>query len=108
MQIDDFSAGMHTQIGVEVGKRLIHQEEGRTPYHRPCQCHALTLTAGHLAGLAIEQMLDLQGLRHVLNLSLDGAAGFFLTGQQIAKDRQPLNTCQFAHRQRNGDVLCSG
>jgi hypothetical protein len=66
------------QLGVEVGQRLVEQESGGPAHDRTPHGDALALSAGQLARLAIEQLLDFQdacGFAHALfDLVLRGFA----------------------------------
>ncbi len=108
VEIDDLAAGMDAQVGVEVGQRLIHQEDARLADHGTGQRDALPLAAGHLAGLAIEQVVDLQRTRHFGDVALDRLAGAALAGHQVADEGQALAARQPAHGERHRDVLASG
>ena len=50
-------------LRVEVGQRLVEQEDLRLAHQRAAHRDALALAAGELARLAVEQMIDLQHLR---------------------------------------------
>jgi hypothetical protein len=63
-----------TQAGVEVGERLIHQEQARIAHNRPRHRHPLPLAAGELRRFAIEQGIQLQHLRDFIHPRLP--AGF--------------------------------
>ena len=54
MQILDFGAHRHPQLGVEVRKRLIEQEHLRVAHDGPPHRDALALSTGQLPGIAIE------------------------------------------------------
>ncbi len=67
MQLADFGAHRHAQLRVEIGKRLVEEEELRLAHDRPPDRHSLPLAAGKLLRLAVEQVLqaeDLGGLLH--------------------------------------------
>jgi hypothetical protein len=49
-----------SQLGVEVGQRLVEQEHRGLVHQRPGQGHPLALAAGELAGLAAEQVINAQ------------------------------------------------
>src|SRR5262245_12499641 len=53
-------AGSETKLGVEVGERLVQQENGWLADDGARQGHALALAAGKLARLAVEQRADTQ------------------------------------------------
>ena len=69
MQIGDAYAHRGTQLCIEVGKRLVEQENFRFFDQRTTQRHALRLATGELLGQAVEQRLDFQhfgNFRHAL------------------------------------------
>ena len=63
VQLLDLGAHLDAQLGVEVGQRLVEQEELGVAHQRPAHRDALALAARQLAGLAVEQVVDLQELR---------------------------------------------
>ena len=60
MQLEDLHAGLDAQLGVEVGERLVHEEDLWLADDRPAQCDALPLAAGERLRLAIEELLEAQ------------------------------------------------
>ena len=68
----DLDAHLHAKRRVEVGERLVEQEHLRLAYDGAADGNALTLTARELAGLAVEQLLQLQdlGRTHHLGVAL--------------------------------------
>ncbi len=87
VQVLDLGAHLDAQLGVEVGERLVEQEQRRVARQRAAHRDALALAAGELAGLAIQQVLDLQHLRD-------------------ARDRRvALGLGHVAHLQPEADVL---
>ena len=60
MQLLDLGAHVDAQLGVEIGERLVEQEQLGIAHQRAAHRDALALAAGELAGLAREQRLDLQ------------------------------------------------
>ena len=63
MQLGDFDPHLNAQRGVEVRQRLVEQEDLRVAHDGAADGDALALAAGKLAGLAIEQRLELQDRR---------------------------------------------
>ena len=57
VQLADLGAGLHAQLGVEVGQRLVHQEDLRLAHDGAAQRDALALAAGELARLAVEELV---------------------------------------------------
>ena len=66
----DLLAGLEAQPGVQVGQRLVQQQHPGHLHHGAGDGHALLLTAGHLAGLAVHKPFDLHQLRRLLNAAL--------------------------------------
>ncbi len=60
LQALDLAARLHAQLRVEVGQRLVHEEDARIAYERPAQRHPLLLAARELARLALEQLAELE------------------------------------------------
>ena len=58
----DLGAHLHAQLGVEIGERLVHQEDARVAHQRPAERDALLLAARQLARLALEQVRDVEHL----------------------------------------------
>ncbi len=83
----DLGAHLHAQLGIEVGQRLVHQEDGRIAHQRAAQCDALLLAARQFARQALEQVGHVEHLRRLAHLLVD------------LRRRQP------AHLQREGEVL---
>jgi len=88
------STGFGAQFGVQVAQRLIHQKHLGITGHRSPQRHPLLLTAGKLFREAIEQLVELERGRHLLNARLDArfAAGGNLErlGQAAARAVQAV------------------
>ena len=60
VQSGDLGARLDAQLGVEVGERLVHQEDGGLAHDGATQRDALALAAGELLGLAVEAGLEAQ------------------------------------------------
>src|SRR4051812_40777468 len=56
----DLAARLDAQLGVEVGERLVHEEDLRVADERAAERDALLLAAGQLARTALEQLAELQ------------------------------------------------
>ena len=67
----DLRAGLHPQLGVEVGERLVHQEDGRLADDRPAQGHPLPLATGERLRLAVEELLEAKDLGRLLDPPVD-------------------------------------
>ena len=70
VQPRQLGAHRHAQLGVEVGERLVHQEGLRLAHHRAAHRDALALAAGEGAGLAVEQRLEAERGRHLVDALL--------------------------------------
>ena len=90
LQAGDLRSHLHTQLGVEVGQRLVHQERLGVAHDRAAHRHPLTLTARQLGGLAVQKFGQVKDFRGFLDLGGD----FGLLH---------LRQCQ-----REGDVLADG
>ena len=51
MELDDLRAGLHAQFRVEVGQRLVEQEDLRLAHDGAAHRHTLALAARQLLGL---------------------------------------------------------
>src|SRR5688500_3929423 len=74
-QRGDLPAHLDPELGVEVGERLVEQEDLGMPDDRPPQCHPLALAAGELLRLPVEQLTDTQQLRGLLHPGVDRGSG---------------------------------
>ena len=71
MQLGDLGAGLHAQFGVQVGERLVEQEDLRLAHDGAAHRHALALTARQLARLARQQLLNAQNAGRFLHAVVD-------------------------------------
>ena len=71
MHLLDLGAHLHAQFGVQVGQRLIEQEDLRVADDGAAHGDALPLAAGQGAGLAVQQRLDVQDARRLVHPALD-------------------------------------
>ena len=83
----DLGSHLHAQLGIEVGQRLVHQEDGGIADQRAAERDALLLAARQLPGLALEKVGDVEHARCVAHLLVD------------------LGRRHPAHLQREGEVL---
>ena len=58
----DLGAGLHTELGVQVGQRLVHEEDLRVTHDGAAHGNTLALTAGECLRLAVEVRLKVQEL----------------------------------------------
>ena len=67
----DLGAHLVPELGIQVGKRLVEQEETRIPDDRPADRDALALAAGKLSRQAFQERRNVQHLRRVSHATLD-------------------------------------
>ena len=60
MQLAQLRAHRNTQLGVQVGQRLVKQKQLGLAHDGPADGHTLALAAGELRGLALQQILQAQ------------------------------------------------
>ncbi len=82
----DLGAHLDAQLGVQVGQRFVEQEQLGVAGQRTAHRDALALAAGQRAGLALQQVLDLQHLGDALHRGV------------------ALGLRYLAHFERKGDV----
>src|SRR5262245_31285704 len=93
----------HAQLGVEIRQRLVHQEGLGPAYERTPERDSLALSTRELAGLAIQQMADLEKLGRVLHGLPDAlAAG---AAKKTADRRGALQRREPTHAQREGKIV---
>ena len=101
----DLGAGLHAQLGIEVGQRLVHEEHRRLADDRPAERDALPLAAGQLLGLAVEEPLELQDARRLadplLDLGLGHLAELEAEGEVVADRHVRVERVALEH---HGDV----
>ena len=71
MQRGDLVAGLHPQLGVEIGQWLVHQEHLRAAHDRAAHRHPLALSAGQILGLAVQIGLEVEHLCDVAHAVAD-------------------------------------
>src|SRR5208337_3220703 len=59
------------QLWVEIGQRLVEQDDGRLVNQRPRERHALLLAAGQLVRIALGEMLKADPVERTLDAGLD-------------------------------------
>ena len=62
MELGDLDPHLDAEHGVEVGERLVEEEDLRLADQRPADGDALALAAGELGRLAVEELLELEHL----------------------------------------------
>ena len=108
MQVGQFGAHLHAQLGVEIAERLVEQEGRGMADHGAAQRHALLLAARELAGFACQQLSDIERLGGLGHFARDAGAGGARAGQQRTQPRQTLPGVEAAHGQRQADILGHG
>ena len=63
LQVRQLRAGLDPELGVQVGERLIHEEDLRVPHDGAAHGHALALAAGELLGLAVKVLDEVEDAR---------------------------------------------
>ena len=71
IQAQDVCPGLDAQLGVEVGERLVHEEDRRLAHDGAPEGDALALAAGELARLAVQVAAEVQDRRRLLDAGLD-------------------------------------
>jgi hypothetical protein len=71
LQGGDLGAGLHAELGVEVGQGFVHEEALRLADDRPAHRDALSLPAGERLGLAVEVRGEVEDLGGVLDAAAD-------------------------------------
>ena len=56
MQLDEFGTHGVPELGIQIGKRLIHEKNFRLLHHGPGQSNSLTLTAGKRRGPPVQKL----------------------------------------------------
>ena len=62
LQVLDLRPHLHPELGVEVGERLVHQEELRRAHDGAAERHPLALAAGERRRAAVEEVAELDPL----------------------------------------------
>ena len=70
LQALQLGAHLHAQLRVEIGQRLVKQEDPWCSYDRPGQRHPLALTAGKLPRQPVQQRLQLHPASDLLDPAL--------------------------------------
>ncbi len=60
MQVDQLESGLRSELRVQVGQRLVHQEHLGLAHDGPGQGHPLALPTGQLAGLAVQVLGEVE------------------------------------------------
>lgn len=84
LQRADLVAYRQADAGIEVGKRLIQQQNFRIDSQRPAERHALALPAGKLSRLAGAKTAKAKQVLHLVDARVDDILGALLQLQPIA------------------------
>ena len=71
LQALDLDAHLHAELGVQIGERLVEQEGGRIADNGAAHGDALALTAGELAGLAVQEVGEFEDAGGLLDAAVD-------------------------------------
>jgi len=71
MELDQLGAGLHTELRVEVGQWLVHEEHRGLADDGAADRHALALTAGELLRAPLQVALDPKHLGRLSHAVLD-------------------------------------
>src|ERR1700730_9190261 len=74
VQPSDLETHFFAQIGVEIGERLVQQQDLRLDHQRPSERHALLLAARNVGGVALGESGQLSPRQDALHPLLDGGA----------------------------------
>ena len=67
VELGELEPHLHAELGVEVGERLVEEEDLRVAHQRPADRDALALAAGELRGLAVDVARRAAGARATLS-----------------------------------------
>ena len=67
----DLRTGRHAELGVQVGQRLVHEEDLRLTHDRAAHRDTLALTTGEGLRLAVQVLGEVEDLRGLLDLLPD-------------------------------------
>ena len=71
VELCDLNTHLYTELSVQVGERLVHEEDLRVTYDSTAESNSLTLTTGESLRLSVEEVLDLEDLSCFLNTAVD-------------------------------------
>ena len=99
VQGDELGAHLGAQLCVEVGERLVHEEDLGLLHHGAGEGHALALAAGELAGHAVEVVGEADDLGELCDATVALGLG------DLGVDEAELDVVADAHRGIQGIVL---
>ena len=71
MQTFDLSSHLDAQLGIKIRERFVQQQYARLAHERSAERDALSLSTGKLAGLALQQRLEIEHRRGLVYTSVD-------------------------------------
>ena len=99
MQLGNFGTHLDTKFGVQVGQRLVHQENTGITDNRTTHGDTLSLAAGKSFRLTVKQVLQIQDLSCLFN-------GFFnLILRNLAELQTKCHVVKYGHMRIQGIVL---
>ncbi len=105
----DLGTGLHAQLGIQVGKWLVEEEDFGLAHDGSTYSHTLALTTRKLLRLAVEQMADVENVGCFLYTSVNFALGGF--AQLQTKRHVVVDTHVWVERvalEHHGDVAILG
>ena len=71
VELCDLCSHLYSQLSIEVGQRLVHEEYLRASYDSATHGNTLSLAAGKSLRLSVEEFLEVEDLRYFVYLSVD-------------------------------------
>lgn len=99
MDAADFGAHFQAQLGIEIGERLIHQDQRRFDDDGAGNRYALLLAAGQLAGQLVHVLRQLHQVERALDAGLD------LGGRGAAHEQAEADVPGHRHMREQGVIL---
>ena len=99
MQRRDLGSDLHSQLGIEVGERFVHEEHAGVAHHRAAHRDSLPLTTRQRAGHALQKILQCQEAGRLRDLGAHLGLG------QLAHAQGELQIAPDAHVRIEGIVL---
>jgi hypothetical protein len=99
VQRRDLGSDLHSQLGIEVGERFVHEEHAGVAHHRAAHRDSLPLTARQRAGHALQEVLQCQEAGRLRDLGAHLGLG------QLAHAQGELQIASDAHVRIEGIVL---
>jgi hypothetical protein len=105
LQFADLGAHLDSQLRIDIGERLVHQEDFRFSDDGTPQCDPLPFTSGQLFWLAGQEMLDVEDLSRLANFLLDLVLGHLSEPRNSKKTPPPMRRkATFTPCQQLGDL----